>query len=75
MAICELPWSPADIDQLIARLDRNGQKERVNVSFLVVYNSIDEMLVRTLDRKKKITTEVLDGRTPSKNELLANFLT
>lgn len=75
MAICELPWSPADIDQLIARLDRNGQKERVNVSFLVVYNSIDEMLVRTLDRKKKITTEVLDGRTPSKNELLANLLT
>lgn len=75
MAICELPWSPADIDQLIARLDRNGQKERVNVSFLVVYDSIDEMLVRTLDRKKKITTEVLDGRAPHKKELLVNLLT
>ena len=74
MAICELPWSPADIDQLIARLDRNGQTERVNVSFLVVYESIDEMLVRTLDRKKKITTEVLDGRSPEKEELLTNLL-
>ena len=74
MVICELPWSPADLSQLIARLDRNGQKETVEVSFMVVYDSIDEMLVRMLDRKKKITTEVLDGIAPRREETLAHLL-
>ena len=74
MIIVELPWSPADISQLIARLDRNGQTEPVSVSFLVVKDSIDEMLIRMLDRKRKITGEVLDGEAPKTEDTLAYML-
>lgn len=74
MAIVELCWSPADIQQLIARLDRNGQTKPVDVTFLVVKDSIDDMLVRMLDRKTKITSEVLDGVAPDKENTLAYML-
>ena len=74
MAIAELCWSPADIKQLMARLDRNGQTQPVNITFLVVKDSIDDMLVRMLDRKAKITGEVLDGVAPDKEETLAYML-
>jgi SNF2 family DNA or RNA helicase len=74
MAIAELCYSPADIKQLMARLDRNGQTQPVNITFLVVKDSIDDMLVRMLDRKSKITGEVLDGVAPTKEETLAYML-
>jgi SNF2 family DNA or RNA helicase len=74
MVIVEFPWSPADVQQLIARLDRNGQTEPVNVTFLVVKDSIDEMLIRMLDRKQKITGEVLDGVAPKLEDTLAYML-
>ena len=74
MVIIELPWSIADVSQMIARLDRNGQTRPVSVTFLVVKDSIDDMLIRMLDRKKKITGEVLDGVTPDAKDTLAYLL-
>lgn len=74
MVIVELPWSPSDVQQLIARLDRNGQKEPVDITFLVIKDSIDDMLIRMLDRKKKITGEVLDGVAPDTKDTLAYML-
>lgn len=74
MVIIELPWSIADVSQMIARLDRNGQTRPVSVTFLVVKDSIDEMLIKMLDRKKKITGEVLDGVTPDTKDTLAYLL-
>ena len=74
MIVVELPWSIADVSQLIARLDRNGQTHPVTVTFLVVKDSIDDMLIRMLDRKKKITGEVLDGVTPDAKDTLAYLL-
>lgn len=74
MVIVELCWSPADIKQLIARLDRNGQTRPVSVTFLVVKDSIDDMLVRMLDRKSKITGEVLDGVAPDREDTLEYML-
>lgn len=61
MVIVELPFSIADVWQLIARLDRNGQIAPVTVTFLVVKDSIDNMLVNMLDRKAGILSEVLEG--------------
>lgn len=74
MIICELPWSPADVDQLIARLDRNGQKEAVNITFLTVLNSVDDYLAKTLDKKKNILSEVLDGKSIEKEDTLVAML-
>lgn len=74
MAIVELPFSIADVWQLIARLDRNGQIAPVTVTFLVVKDSIDNMLVNMLDKKAGILSEVLDGVAPDKEHTLAYML-
>lgn len=74
MVICELPWSPADVDQLISRLDRNGQKEAVNATFLTVLGSVDDYLTRTLDKKKNILSEVLDGKSVEHEDTLVAML-
>ena len=60
---------------MIARLDRNGQQQQVSVTFLVIKDSIDDMLIRMLDRKKRITGEVLDGVAPDKCDTLTYKLT
>ena len=74
MAICELPWSPADYQQLLARLDRNGQKETVNIFVLSVYGSVDSYLAGVLDRKARVLREVLDGRQPDDVELITELM-
>lgn len=74
MAICELPWSPADYQQLLARLDRNGQKETVNIFVLSVYGSVDSYLAGVLDRKARVLREVLDGRQPDDAELITELM-
>lgn len=74
VAIVELPWSPAELWQLISRLDRNGQKQPVNAYILAVYNSIDEVLARVLDKKKNILNEVLDGKSSGVSDSLLHLL-
>jgi SNF2 family DNA or RNA helicase len=74
VAIVELPWSPAELWQLISRLDRNGQKQPVNAYILAVYNSIDEVLARVLDKKKNILNEVLDGESSGVSDSLLHLL-
>lgn len=74
MAVCELPWSPADYQQLLARLDRNGQKETVNIFVLSVYGSVDSYLAGVLDRKARVLREVLDGRQPDDVELITELM-
>ena len=74
LALIELPWSPADVQQLFARLDRNGQTQPVTVHIQVVEGSLDAMLAKNLDKKSTILSEVLDGRTLKKEELLATMI-
>lgn len=74
MLLCELPYSPADLKQLIARLDRNGQTRQVTVMLPVVHGSIDELLARMIDRKMNILSEVLDGETITKEDNLLTLM-
>ncbi len=70
----ELDWSPANMNQCTARLDRHGQKRPVSVSYVVVKDSIEEYLARTLDRKGDVVAGVLDDEKLAKEKTLMHLM-
>jgi SNF2 family DNA or RNA helicase len=52
------------------RLHRIGQKNAVNVYYLLAENSIDEMIMSMLERKREVT----EGITGDNKELDFNLL-
>lgn len=74
MMYAELDWSPANMRQCTARLDRNGQTEPVSVYYMVVLNSVEEHLARTLDRKSEILSKTIDGESAEMEELLTYMI-
>jgi SNF2 family DNA or RNA helicase len=60
----DLPWTPAGLDQAVARLHRAGQRRHVHVSLLAVARSIDERVATILQRKRRLITEIVEGTTP-----------
>ncbi|MDD3263463.1 MAG: SNF2-related protein [Candidatus Nanoarchaeia archaeon] len=68
VAFLELPWTPGDLQQATDRVHRIGQKNAVNVYFLLAQNTIEEDLAYLIDSKKKILTEALDGVSSEINE-------
>lgn len=56
-------WCPAVQDQAIARAHRMGQTKDVHVYDLVVENSLDSRIMETIERKRAIIAEILDGST------------
>src|SRR5437764_8252652 len=57
----EVPWNPAVLEQRIARVHRMGQHRPVQVFNLVTRDSIEERVLRTLDRKRLIFAGVFTG--------------
>ena len=55
----ENSWVPGEVDQAIDRCHRIGQKNPVNAQFLVVKDSIDHIIMRSMLNKKRITKEIL----------------
>lgn len=55
----DLPFNPAKVAQRVSRAHRLGQKSVVNVINLVVRHSIEENLIRILDKRRKLFEEVL----------------
>lgn len=58
---CDLPWSPARLEQRIARAWRKNQMRNVTVVNLVAEDSIEARMVGTLTRKRALAEGVLDG--------------
>lgn len=53
-------WTPAQIEQAMGRLDRNGQSVRATFYFVSAAQSdIEARMKEALDRKRKISQEVL----------------
>lgn len=42
----ELPWSPSDLDQALARTDRSGQTEKCQHVFIFTEGTADEMFIK-----------------------------
>ncbi len=57
----EVPWNPAVLEQRIARVHRMGQHRPVQVFNLVMRDSIEERVLRVLQQKRDLFTELFGG--------------
>jgi SWI/SNF-related matrix-associated actin-dependent regulator 1 of chromatin subfamily A len=61
MLIIELPWRPSDLTQVIARVDRSGQKDPSTVRFMLSEDTIDMDMWSMLEEKEIVTEAVNKG--------------
>jgi len=77
VAFLELPWTPGELEQATDRCHRIGQKNAVNVYYLLAQETIEETIAYILDKKRKVLDKVLDGKEPEEsttfNELLRTY--
>jgi len=57
----EVPWNPAVLEQRIARVHRMGQHRPVQVFNLVMRDTIEERVLRTLSAKRSLFAEIFTG--------------
>jgi SNF2 family DNA or RNA helicase len=57
----EVPWNPAVLEQRISRVHRMGQHRPVQVFNLVMRDSIEERVLRTLALKRSLFAEIFTG--------------
>jgi len=74
VAFLELPWTPGDLDQATDRVHRIGQKDSVNVYYLVAENTIEDSIVDLLDAKRKVISQAVDGKEADEESLFAALL-
>ena len=63
VAFVELPWTPAELEQAEDRCHRIGQKDTVNVYYLLGRDTIEEKIAWILEKKKKVLSSILDGKS------------
>jgi SWI/SNF-related matrix-associated actin-dependent regulator 1 of chromatin subfamily A len=68
VAFVELCWSPADLDQAMSRLHRLGQKNSVNVYYLLANGTIDTVMAETLEARGNALRVVVDGKTETNED-------
>ena len=57
----ELPWNPAQLAQRIARVHRLGQEKPVRVLNFVTRGSIEERVLRTIEKKQQLFNGLFEG--------------
>lgn len=57
----ELHWTPAVLIQAEDRTHRIGQKNAVNIHYLIGDETLDALMLRQLERKVGTVAKVLDG--------------
>lgn len=60
--IIEFPMKPTDLEQTISRLERSGQKNNINVYYLMCNKTIDIKIWQLLKQKKDVTDIVNRGQ-------------
>lgn len=60
--IVELDWSPQVTDQLIGRLDREGQQNPVTAYFLLIDDGSDPFLLEVLGEKQSQHEGIVEGK-------------
>ena len=74
LAFLEFPWTPGELSQASDRPHRIGQKDTVNIYYLLAEKTIEEDIARMLDEKKTVMDAVLDGKAPEKGSLLMDLI-
>jgi len=74
VAFVELPWTPGELDQASDRCHRIGQKDTVNVYYLLAKDTIEDHLAEIIDTKRKVTDAVLNGQESEETSLLYELM-
>lgn len=74
VGLIEIPWTPGEVSQAIARAHRMTQTRGVQCFFLVVYNTIEHDLIKLIQHKQGILDSVLDGGVPTSEDDLLDML-
>ena len=74
VAFLELPWTPGMLSQCEDRCHRIGQKNAVQIHYLLAVNTIEEKIAKLLDSKRKVLDAVLDGKETDQKSLLAALM-
>src|SRR5439155_15145780 len=56
----DLPWTPAVLEQRIARAHRMGQSQPVQVFIMITEKTLEESLLLTLNTKRELALAALD---------------
>lgn len=64
--VIELPWKPGQLDQAEDRLNRIGQKNCVDVNHLLLEDSIDIKMAKTIISKQKVIDATINDEAPEK---------
>jgi len=70
VAFVELPWQPAAMVQAEDRCHRIGQKNSVNVYYLLAQNTIEQEIAELLDQKRQVIDKIIDGEEVEEVNLL-----
>ena len=71
----ELGWTPSAHDQAEDRVHRIGQEaDSVTAWYLIGAGTIEEDIVQLLDRKRRILTQIMDGKKVKNKKLLGMLL-
>lgn len=62
VAFLELPWTPGELIQAEDRCHRIGQKNAVNIYYLVGLDTIDSYIANLLKEKAEVIEKVVDGK-------------
>ena len=74
VAFLEYPWSPQILNQCEDRCHRIGQKNAVQIHYLLAVNTIEEKIAKLLDSKRKVLDAILDGKETNQKSLLSELI-
>lgn len=74
VAFLELPWTPGELQQAEDRCHRIGQKNAVNIYYLLAENTVEYKLAKLLDRKKEVLSAVIDGKPVEEKSLITELI-
>ncbi len=70
----ELPWTPGKLAQDEDRVHRITQTKSVTSYFLLARDTIEERIAHILDRKQKISDQIIDGKLTEKESMLTELI-